>query len=66
MSYDHMFKNINPTLFDISAIGTDYGIYDENEEFVYPPVLNLTYDDVENTEICFLDDGFNFYLYIVK
>jgi hypothetical protein len=62
---DVIFKNINPTLFDLSDIGNTCGFY-ENEEFVYPPVIRLTIEEVEKTKFCLLDDGFNIFLYIIE
>lgn len=62
---DIIFKNINPTLFDLSEIGQNYGIYNENEEFIYPPVIRLSIEEVEKTKFCLLDDGFNIFFYII-
>lgn len=61
-----IFKNINPTLFDLSTIGSDCGIYNGNEEFVFPPVIRLSIEEVEKTKFCLLDDGFNIFFYIIE
>ena len=63
---DAIFKNVNPTLFDLSGLGTESGIYDEHEQFVFPPAVRLTRTSMESTPWVLLDDGFSLYLYILK
>ena len=60
-----MCKQINPVMFDLSHIGDEYGVYND-EEFVWPPVIRLSSQTVESCQLCLLDDGFNFFLYIIE
>ena len=58
-------KQINPVMFDLSLVGEENGIYD-GEEFIWPPVIRLAYESIASCQLCLLDDGFNFYLYIIE
>ena len=64
-SSETIYKCINPTLFDLSEIGNTCGFH-ENDEFVYPPVIRLSIEDVEKAKICLLDNGIGLYLYIIE
>lgn len=52
-------------MFDLSEIGESCGIYN-GEDFVWPPVIRLAYQSVESCQLCLLEDGFNFFLYIIE
>ena len=60
-----MCKQINPVMFDISSIGDECGIYND-DEFIWPPVTRLAYQCIESCRLCLLDDGFSLYLYIIE
>ncbi len=61
---DTIWKSINPHVLNLDGLGLDCGIYDQNAQFVYPPVLGLSRQAVESAKWLMIDDGFTIRLYI--
>ncbi len=58
-------KNLNPLIFDLSDLKS-FCVYDEEENFVYPPTLRLSQEELADVPLSLVDDGFALYLYVLK
>lgn len=67
VSYDVIFKMMNPTLLNLAGLGSETCIT-QDEQFVFPPSLRLNQEslEAEHVPLALLDDGLSLHLYILE
>lgn len=65
MSFDELSLHLMPNIFAIHNLSEEECIYDEEGNFVWPGMLGLNFESIEDAEgIFLLDDGIQVFIHV--
>ena len=65
LSFDELNAQVMPSLYDLTHLEADACEYSEDGYLNLPPLLNLSFESMQDTSaVHLLDDGFRLYLYL--